>query len=189
MTHQSRIQQPGPDRDARIRDAQNAVIARMRQNPEKARSTLCTTGSIGEGLTCRVTQGPFQAVLDLGTGMGGDCAGPSPGFFARAAIVGCVGMAVKMLAAREGLRFHSVDVAVEMDFDDAALFGVGSGNAAPVDTRILVQIVSDEDEAQAKDIVDRALAMDPWFLALRDPQKVSASVRTYQVDGKPTAGI
>ena len=89
-----------PLRDAIIRESQNKVIARLEERPELAISTIATSGRIEDGLACHVQQGKFTTVTDLGRGMGGDAAGPSPGFLARAAIVGCVGMAVKMLAAR-----------------------------------------------------------------------------------------
>lgn len=175
--------QETPDREARIRDAQEAVILRMAAAPEQARSTIRTHGAVRDGLTCHVTQGRFAATLDLGPGMGGDAAGPSPGFFARAAIAGCVAIAVKMLAAREGLRFFAVDVDVETEFDDAALFGIGSGSAAPVTTRIAVGIATEADEDAVRDVVARALEMDPWFLALRDPQQVRTTV---EIHGSPT---
>lgn len=165
-------------REARIRAAQKAVIARMQSDPGKAKSTLVTTGHVGHGLACHVTQGRFEALLDLGKAMGGDCAGPSPGFFARAAIAGCVSMAIKMLAARESVHFEAVDVAVEMDFDDAALFGVGNGNAAPLETRIGIAVKTDAPDSMVEAIVDQALAWDPWFLALRDPQRVSTRLST-----------
>lgn len=163
-------------RDAEIREAQGAVIARMKADPAAARSTIATTGRIGAGLACTVTQGRFSAVTDLGRAMGGDAAGPSPGFFARVGIVGCVAIGVKMMAAREGLAFESVTVTVETDFDDAALMGLGTGSAAPLATRIGIAIESAEDPARISDLVDRALARDPWFLALRDAQVVEPSL-------------
>ena len=101
MTYQPEFPTTAAAADARIQSAQRAVIERIAAAPEKARSTIRTTGEIGEGLSCRVRQGKFEAVTDLSLGMGGDCTGPSPGFFARVGIVGCVGIAVKMLAARE----------------------------------------------------------------------------------------
>lgn len=176
MTHQTDIRAAVDDRDARIRGSQRAVIDRIAAAPEQARSTIRTTGEIGAGLTCTVSQGKFAATMDLGPGMGGDAAGPSPGFFARAAIAGYVGIAVKMLAAREGVPIERVHVAVETDFDDAALFGIGPGNAAPTETRVSLDIVTGADRAVIDDIVARALAMDPWFLALRDPQSVATAI-------------
>ena len=176
MQPQTASLESAADRDARIRDAQNAVIKRMRASPENARSTIRTEGRVDEGLTCHVSQGRFETVMDLGFAMGGDCAGPSPGYFARAAIAGCVSIAIKMLAAREGLRFESVAVAVETDFDDSALFGIGIASAAPVETRISIDVSTDAEGTIVKDIVDRVLEMDPWFLALRDPQNVATSI-------------
>ncbi len=160
------------DRNAVIREAQTCVIDRMKADPKAARSTITTTGRITDGLTCQIEQGRFSAVADLGRGMGGDAEGPSPGFYARAGIAGCVGMGVKMLAAREGLAFDEMTVTVETDFDDAALFGLGTASAAPLITRIGIEIVSDAEEDAVQDVVNRALEMDPWFLALRDAQVV-----------------
>ncbi|MCB2135120.1 MAG: OsmC family protein [Rhodobacteraceae bacterium] len=165
-----------PARDKVIRQAQTAVIERMRQDLAAACNTLVTTGRIEDGLTCHATQGKFRATMDMGPGMGGDAAGPSPGFFARAAIVGCVGIGVKMMAAREGLVFRSLDVTIECDFDDAALMGLSPRTAAPLASRIRIEIDTDEDRAAVQDLVDRALSKDPWYLALRDAQVVQHEI-------------
>jgi len=163
---------PQDARDAVIRERQNGFIAKLKDDPAIGLSTTVTTGRVEEGLACTVRQGKFETVTDLGRGMGGDAAGPSPSFHARAAIVGCVAMAVKMLAAREGYAFRSVEVAVETDIDDGGLFGLAGTPAAPIETRVNIAVESDEDETVIHEIVDRALAMDIWYLALRDAQKV-----------------
>lgn len=185
MTQHFTTSPQNTDRDAHIRDAQNAVIARMKSDPSKARSTVKTNGHIGEGLACHVTQGRFEIMLDMGRAMGGECAGLSPGFHGRAAIAACVAMAVKMLAARESVRFEAVDVSVEMDFDDAALFGLGSGHAAPLDTRIAIDVTTDAADSTVRGIVDQALAWDIWYLALRDPQQVSTRLSVHEPGGVP----
>jgi uncharacterized OsmC-like protein len=160
-------------RDLRIMTAQKRAASIMQDQPERAHSKTATTARVGEGLTCRIQQGKFDAVADLGPGMGGDAAGPSPSFFGRAAIASCVAIAIKMLAATEGKTFRTVDVTVETDFDDRALFGIGSSSAAPLETRIAIQIDSDEDASEVSKIVSTALARDPWFLALRNAQAVT----------------
>ncbi|WP_111428346.1 OsmC family protein [Rhodobacteraceae bacterium DSL-40] len=170
--------QPLPARDEAIRVAQTAVIDRMRADIDAACSTIVTTGRIEEGLACEVLQGKHRATLDLGRGMGGDAAGPSPGFFARAAVVGCVSMGVKMMAVREGLLFRSVEVTIECDFDDAALMGLSSRTAAPLESRLRIAIDTDADLATVLNLVERALSADPWYLALRDAQVVRHEVRT-----------
>ena len=71
----------------------------------------------------------------------------------------------------------AVEVAVETDFDDSALFGLGAASAAPVETRVRIAIESDEAEDRVHELVGRALEMDPWYLALRDAQTVVPSLR------------
>ncbi|WP_299827671.1 OsmC family protein [uncultured Roseobacter sp.] len=161
------------DRDALIQLSQANVIERLSANPEKAVTTLAMSGSIDDGLVCSVTQGSHSAVMDMGIAMGGEARGPSPGFFGRAGIVGCVAIATKMTAAREGLEFRSVHVDLEMDSDDLAIFGLGSRKAAPLQTRIMIQIETDEPADAVSGLVERVLNADPWYLALRDPQTVS----------------
>ena len=160
------------ERDAHIRASQNQVIERLSSNPAKAVTTLSMSGTADDGLTCRVQQGRHTALMDMGAAMGGEARGPSPGFHARAGIVGCVAIATKMAAAREGLAFRSVLVDLEMDSDDLAIFGLGGMNAAPIETRITIHIDTDEPEPVVADLVGRVLEMDPWFLALRDAQEV-----------------
>ena len=178
-----------PPRDLQIRVAQTAVIDRMQKDLTAACSTIVAKGRVDDGLTCHVTQGKFSATVDMGLGMGGDAAGPSPGFYGRTAVVGCVAIGVKMLAAREGIVFRSLEVTVEMDFDDASLMGLSARTAAPYETRVRIDIDTDEQPSIVRDLVDRALAMDPWFLALRDAQVVQSTVNLSSevVDDIPAA--
>jgi len=176
---------PLPARDEAIRTAQTAVIERMRADLDAACSTLVTRGRIEDGLTCSVSQGKFTATVDMGRGMGGDCLGPSPGFFARVGIVGCVGIGIKMMAAREGLVFRALDVTIECDFDDAALMGLSPRSAAPLASRIRIEIDTDVDRAVVDDLVERALSVDPWFLALRDAQVVHHEIVIPKAPDRP----
>lgn len=163
-------------RDLRIRTAQARAIGIMQNDPERARSKTTTTGVVGAGLACTITQGDFRCVADLGQGMGGDATGPSPSFYARAAIAACVAMAIKMHAANEGRTFRQVAVDVETDMFDLALWGIGPHSAAPVSTTVTITIDTDEDAKAVRQIVDTALARDPWYLALRDRQTVDTKV-------------
>ena len=56
---------------------------------------------------------------------GGAATGPSPGFHARAAVASCAAIGIKSAAARAGLALEQVNVRVEMDFDDRAIFWYG----------------------------------------------------------------
>lgn len=164
------------DRNAEIRTAQERVIAVFRQKPKAALSTIRGSGRIEDGLTCKFRQGDHQAIMDMGKVLGGDEKGPTPGFFIRAGLAGCIAIGIKLTAARESVALDAVDVDVEMDFDDGALLGVGSNKAAPLETRIVITVQSPAPWDVVTAMIDRALAADPYFLALRDAQDVTARV-------------
>ena len=164
------------DDNKHIQSSQLAVIKRLEADPDSARNTLRTSGRVTRGLGCTVTQGKFSATMDLGPAMGGQATGPSPGFFARSGIVGCVAIATKMTAAREGLSLDAVDVHIETDFDDLAIFGLGDSSAAPIEVRLNIDIQSDEDPDVIQELVERVLEWDPWYLAIRDAQRTITHV-------------
>lgn len=164
------------DRNAEIRAAQERVITVFREKPKAALSTIRGSGRIEDGLTYTFRQGDHEAVMDMKKVLGGEEKGPTPGFFIRAGLAGCVAIGIKLTAIRESVPLDAVDVGVEMDFDDGALLGVGSNKAAPLATRLIIAIESPAPWDVVTAMVDRALAVDPFFLALRDAQDVSARV-------------
>ncbi len=164
------------DKNSRIRDAQYRVKEVFKKRKQKALSTNYATAVIEEGLTCTFTQGEVSAVMDMPEIMGGDAAGPTPGFFARAGIAGCVSMGVKQTAVLAGAVFDTVTVDIETDFDDGAPLGLGDASAAPLETRLVIRISTDIPESEVSTIVEKALSVDPWFLALRDSQNVKCNV-------------
>lgn len=163
-----------------IRAAQQRVSEAFRRKPSVALSTAQGSASLTEGLLCRYRQGDHEVAMDMGTVLGGAGVAPTPGFYFRAAVAGCAAIGIKMTAAREGIEIEAVTVDVEMDFDDSALLGMGGNPAAPLETRLKISLRSREDGERLKTMVDRALAADPFFLALRDSQKVATSLALEQ---------
>jgi hypothetical protein len=56
------------------------------------------------------------------------------------------------------------------------MLGVGSNSAAPLATRFMITLQTTAPPDEVTAMVDRALAADPYFLALRDAQNVTAQV-------------
>jgi organic hydroperoxide reductase OsmC/OhrA len=119
------------DRDDAIRSAQERALSIFERKPSAALSSARTSGRLDEGLRCTVSSGQLDVRMDMPQELGGAGSAPTPGFFIRAGLIGCVAIGIKMTAAREGVPLESVDVDVEMDFDDRAIFGVGDNSAAP----------------------------------------------------------
>lgn len=161
---------------ADIRAAQERVSDVFRRKPSTAFSTVKGSASLADGLFCTYRQDGREAAMDMSAVMGGSGAAPTPGFYFRAAVAGCAAIGIKMTAARLGLEIEAVQVDVEMDFDDSALLGMGSNSPAPLATRLAVSIRSEEETGKLTAMVDSALAADPFFIALRDQQKVSTTV-------------
>lgn len=160
----------------RTKQALMRVIGIFEKRPDKTRSTNHATASIKDGFVCNFTQGNQNAVMDMPPVMGGDDAGPTPGFYARAGIAGCVSIGIKQAAVLADLEFEQVTVDIETDFDDSAIFGLGTQSAAPLETRLSIRIETTEPEAVVNKLIDEVLERDPWFLALREAQ--SAKIKT-----------
>jgi uncharacterized OsmC-like protein len=159
-------------RDDAVRSAQERTISIIRRKPSAALSSAKTSGRLDEGLHCTVSSGQLKVKMDMPNALGGDESAPTPGFFVRAGLIGCVAIGIKMTAAREGIPLESVDVDVEMDFDDGALFGLGDNSAAPLETRLTIVLKSPAPWAAVEEMAQRALAADPYYLAIRDAQCV-----------------
>ena len=162
------------DRNAEIRAAQERVTDIYRKKPNTAFSTTHASAHIDDGLTCTFHQGDRRAVMDMSKVLGGNGKGPTPGFFIRAGLAGCVAIGIKLTAVREAIVIDTLDVDIEMDFDDSAMFGISSNSAAPLETRFIITLRSPSPWEDVIAMVDRALAIDPFFIALRDAQKVTA---------------
>lgn len=154
----------------KTRAALKRVLDVFEARPNKALSTNHASAVVAEGLQCEFTQGDQSTVMDMPAIMGGGDAGPTPGFFARAGIAGCVSIGIKQTAILAGLDFDTVRVDIETDFDDGAMFGLGTASAAPLETRLTVHIETSVPEPEVSALVEKALERDPWFLALRDAQ-------------------
>ena len=150
-------------RNEKIRTAVERVVDVFRKKPSAAMDTIRAAGRIKQGLICNVRQGDYKAVMDMATGIGGDGSAPTPGFFIRAGLVGCIAIGIKLTAAREGLDIGAIDVGVEMDFDDGAMLGVGDNSAAPLETRVTITVESTAPWEEVKAMIGRALECDPYF--------------------------
>ena len=162
-----------------IKSALDRMVDVYQKKPQTARSTSAITGLVEDGLACTISDGNLTVVADLPGAMGGNDSGPTPGFYARAGIAGCVSMGIKMMGAHAGHDFRSVKVTVETDFDDRAMFGLCDDTAAPIETRVGIEVDSDLDEAELKAFVEDVLEHDTWFLGLRDRQLVKTQINGF----------
>ena len=164
------------DSNTLIKAALDRLVDVYQKRPDFARSTAAISGTVEDGLTCTISDGSHEVIADMPEAMGGVGAGPTPGFYARAGIAGCISIGIKMQAARAGYEFRSVRVGVETDFDDLAFYKLGGSSAAPLESRLTIEVDCDLDAEQLESFIADVLERDSWFLALRDAQSVKTCI-------------
>ena len=163
------------NRNIQAREGQARAIAVFEKRPNKAQVTNKGTATVDDGLVCVFSDGTDTIGIDMPEAIGGTGTGPSPGFFGRAALCSCIAIGIKMTATRERFPLGSISVFVEQDADNRGVLGVDGVSAAPLGTRISIDISSSASAEEIRDLVDRALQTDPWYLAFCQAQPVQIS--------------
>jgi len=163
--------------DTKIRDALARVETAFSKKPGLARSTDKTLARVEAGLKCVTRQGDYSTTIDMPAAMGGDGSAPSPGFLGRSAIAGCLAIGIKMTAAQAGIPVESVEVEIEMDWDDRGLLGMGDAPAGCLGSRLRIAVDSTAPEAAVRAMVDDAMVNSPWLSTFIEPQNVVTNIR------------
>jgi len=164
------------DKDSHAREAQLRAISIYAKRPERAQVINRGTAEVREGLSCIYEQDGHRLSIDMPVAIGGSGDAPSPGYFGRAAVCSCLAIGIKMTAVRENVQLDAVRVGIEQDWDNRGVLAMEGASPVPSETRIAIDIASPDAEEKIAALVERALAKDPWFLALRDAQPVSTAV-------------
>lgn len=167
--------------NAQIAEAMNNVIDIFKKSPERGLSTDRTACVLEDGLKCTVSQGEHSAIIDMGEMMGGDGAGPNPGFFGRAALISCIAIGVKMAAARADIQLDKIGVDVEMDWDNRGIFDLDGISASPIAIRVSIAIDSEADKAAIEAIIPGALKGDSWLQTFVNPNTIEPVVTINQM--------
>lgn len=150
--------------NARIQSAIERITKTLQQRPAFGLGTGVSKASITKGLTCQVQEGDWKFVLDMPEQAGGNAAGPTPGVFGRAALGSCLAIGYKMKACQMGLPITSLEVEVQADYDDGALFGTAE-NIPPgyLEVRYTVTVDSDAPEEAILKMLDEADQHSPYL--------------------------
>ena len=142
------------------------------ENPARALGTDKTTARLADGLKCTVRERDHTAIVDMVEKMGGDGAGPSPGFFGRAALTSCIAIGLKMTAVRAGIQIDAIEVDLEMDWDNRGLFGLGDSPVGATGIRLFISVRSEAPEQAVQAIVQESLKNSPWLQTFAAAQKI-----------------
>ncbi|WP_458413761.1 OsmC family protein [Schinkia sp. CFF1] len=113
-----------------LRNLQAPLKEKYRENPESAIVTLHATGTIGEGLTCRVETGKALVEAGLHPATGGNGMAACSGNMLLDALVACAGVTLQAVATALEIELRGATISAEGDLDFRGTLGVSK--EAPV---------------------------------------------------------
>lgn len=113
-----------------LRNLQAPLKEKYRENPESAIVTLHATGTIGEGLTCRVEAGKALVEAGLHPATGGNGMAACSGNMLLDALVACAGVTLQAVATALEIELRGATISAEGDLDFRGTLGVSK--EAPV---------------------------------------------------------
>ena len=129
---------------AHVGDAIERMKVLFAAKPGLARKTNASaTAVLGKGLQCEIT-GPDgeRAMSDMPPPMGGESAGPNPGWFLRASMASCLATTIAARAAVTGIVVERLVVSAHSESDLRGLLGIDNVSAALMDLRVEVSITA-----------------------------------------------
>ena len=160
----------------KIKTAYNRSVKALSLKPSLGLGTGISRARITDGLTCKVTEGNYTLVADMPQQVGGNAAGPTPGVFGRAALGSCLAIGYMMQAAKMGLPVDALEVEIQADYDDGALFGTSNLPPGYLEVRYHVTVESDAGQEEIQQMLDEADKCSPYLDVFSRGQKCMRTV-------------
>jgi uncharacterized OsmC-like protein len=148
----------------KIKSAFTRISNTLAKRPAFGQGTGISKTTIKNGLTCEINEGNWTFTADMPEQVGGNAAGPTPGVFGRAALGSCLAIGYMMRAAALDIPVSGLEVEIQADYDDGALFGTADGiSPGYLEVRYSVTIHSDAPEESIIQMLDEADKHSPYL--------------------------
>lgn len=161
---------------ADIKTKFETIVGELTRDPSLGKGTGSTTARIRSGLTVEIEAGPWKFVADMPKTSGGAQSGPTPGMYGRAALGSCLAIGYAMRAAKHGVPIDDLEVEVQADYDDNAVFGTSDTAPGYSEVRFIVRVKSSAPEADVLRVLDEADRYSPYLDVFRRAQTCTRSV-------------
>lgn len=158
--------------DEHIVKAMTRVVDVFERKPATALNTTVSNAVLTNGLKCTVVEGDRRMDVDMIPAIGGEGSAPSPGFLGRAALGSCVAIGLKIAALRAGVAIERISVAVETDWDERGLFGIGDAPAGATAIRMAIEVKSPATKGAVEAAIKDGLKNDPWLQTYIEAQTI-----------------
>ena len=166
-----------------IKEAVSRSTKALSLKPSLGLGTGVSIARITHGLSCEITEGNHKLLADMPASAGGNASGPTPGVYGRAALGSCLAIGYMMKAAAHNVVVHSLEVEVQADYDDGALFGTSTAPPGYSEVRYAVRIESDASEEAILQMLNEADKHSPYLDVFSRGQKC---LRTVHINSPKT---
>jgi len=138
--------------------------------PSLGHGTGVSIVRIKNGLECEITEGNWQLKTDMPKQVGGNGSAPSPGVLGRAALGSCLATGYMLWASKLDIDIQTLEIKIEADYDDGALFATSVSNPGYSEIRYNVHIKSALSPTEIEAFLDEADKHSPYLDVFRRSQ-------------------
>ena len=160
-----------------IKEAVSRSTKALSLKPSLGLGTGISKAKIINGLTCEITEGKYKLIADMPESVGGNATGPTAGVYGRAAFGSCLAIGYMMKASAMNIKIDSLEVEVQADYDDGALFGTSDAPPGYTEVRYTVTIESDAPESEILQMLDIADKQSPYLDVFSRGQKCTRTIQ------------
>lgn len=131
--------------------------------PALGYGTGISTTRIINGLSCETREGDYVFKTDMPEQVGGYGSASSPGALGRAALGSCLSISYMMWASKLDIVIDTLEVEVQADYDDGALFNTSDNPAGYMEVRYTVRITSPSSSKEIEDMLNMADKHSPYL--------------------------
>ncbi len=161
----------------KIKESFNRTVKALTLKPSLGLGTGISSARITNGLTCEITEGKFKMVADMPASVGGNGAGPTPGVYGRAALGSCLAIGYMMHASKMNIVIEGLQVEIQADFNDGALFGTADTRPGYAEVRYTITVESNASEAELLKLFDEADKHSPYLDVFSHKQKCIRTIK------------
>ena len=160
----------------RIKDAFDRMQHVFAKRPAVAAATATMRARIIDGLHCEAREGDWLFTLDLPVDAGGTNAGATPGVHGRAALDSCLAMSYSIKLARAGIEARSVEVEVQVDYDNRGLVVMDDIRPSYLNVMHTLYLDTDAPRDVVQPALEKAQRNSPYLDVFGQAQPVSGQV-------------
>ncbi len=131
--------------------------------PSLGMGTGISKTRIVNGLSCETREGDWVFKTDMPKQVGGSATASTPGALGRAALGSCLAIGYMLWASKLEVPIDSLEVEIEADYDDGALFDTSNNYPGYLEIRYTVRIKSPASDDDIENLLNTGDKHSPYL--------------------------